>query len=125
MTSIERICEYRQLKQEAPAHTDVTPPGDWPSQGHITMQHVSLRYNTGASDGEAALKDICLDIKAKEKVQLYIKQKPWANVVHLEVLGEDSVEVKTQVLIIPDWNSWSHWSREEQSHEVISSSGGT
>ena len=75
MTSIERICEYRQLEQEAAAHTDITSPGDWPSQGHITMQHVSLHYNTGETDGEAALKDICLDIKAKEKVSLDIKQK--------------------------------------------------
>ena len=71
MTSVERICEYRELEQEATAHTDVRPPNDWPSQGHISMQNVSLHYvNVRQSGTLHALKDVCIDIKPKEKVCL-------------------------------------------------------
>ena len=71
MTSIERICEYLELEQEATAHTNVRPSNDWPSQGHISMQNVSLHYvNVQKGDTQDALKDICLDIKPKEKVCL-------------------------------------------------------
>ncbi len=68
MTSIERICEYRELEQEAASHSDVSPPEDWPSQGEISMQHVSLHYTSQEEDGEGALKDVCLQIKPREKV---------------------------------------------------------
>lgn len=65
MTSIERICQYCELDQEAAARTDVIPPDGWPSQGHISMQNVSLQYT---KDSERALKDVNLEIKQNEKV---------------------------------------------------------
>ena len=69
MTSVERICEYRELEQEAKAHTDVRPSSDWPTQGHISMKNVSLHYvNVQEGDTQDALKDVSFDIQPKEKV---------------------------------------------------------
>lgn len=66
MTSVERILQYTDLEQEAPAHVDESHiPPDWPSRGELTFDHTSLSY---FEDGDSALRDICISIKSGEKV---------------------------------------------------------
>ncbi|XP_038050410.1 multidrug resistance-associated protein 4-like [Patiria miniata] len=65
MTSVERVCEYIDIKPEAPLETDHKPPPDWPQEGGITLQDASLRYS---EDGPLVLQDISCAISPKEKV---------------------------------------------------------
>ncbi|XP_038064939.1 multidrug resistance-associated protein 4-like [Patiria miniata] len=65
MISVERVCEYIDIKPEAPLQTDHKPPSDWPQCGGITLQDVSLRYS---DDGPLVLREINCVIKPNEKV---------------------------------------------------------
>ncbi|KAL3999294.1 F-box and leucine-rich repeat protein 13 [Sarotherodon galilaeus] len=65
MTSVERVVEYTELKNEGPWETQQHPPSDWPSQGMITFNRVNFFYNT---DGPPVLKEISATFQAKEKV---------------------------------------------------------
>uniref|UniRef100_A0A669CZP7 Multidrug resistance-associated protein 4 n=1 Tax=Oreochromis niloticus TaxID=8128 RepID=A0A669CZP7_ORENI len=65
MTSVERVVEYTELKNEGPWETQQRPPSDWPSQGMITFNRVNFFYNT---DGPPVLKEISATFQAKEKV---------------------------------------------------------
>ncbi|XP_022093426.1 multidrug resistance-associated protein 4-like [Acanthaster planci] len=65
MTSVERVCQYIDIKPEAPLETDHKPPPDWPRDGCITLQDTSLRYT---DDGPRVLQNISCSIKPKEKV---------------------------------------------------------
>ncbi|XP_022093416.1 multidrug resistance-associated protein 4-like isoform X2 [Acanthaster planci] len=65
MTSVERVCQYIDIKPEAPLETDHKPPPDWPQEGGITLRDTSLRYT---DDGPQVLQNICCSIKPKEKV---------------------------------------------------------
>lgn len=65
MTSVERLCEYHTLDQEADRHTNVRPPSEWPSRGEIHIQNLSVQY---MHDGSYALKDITIHVKPGEKV---------------------------------------------------------
>ncbi|XP_022093427.1 multidrug resistance-associated protein 4-like [Acanthaster planci] len=65
MTSVERVCQYIDIKPEAPLETDNKPPPDWPLDGGITLQDTSLRYT---EDGPQVLQNISCSIKPKEKV---------------------------------------------------------
>ena len=67
MTSVERILQYSHLDQEAPEHTDIKPPGDWPKDGNISLDKVSLPYPQGK---QPALGPISLGINASQKVQI-------------------------------------------------------
>ncbi|KAK6048073.1 hypothetical protein COOONC_14422 [Cooperia oncophora] len=68
MVSVERIVQYTELESE---HDSVAPlvdvPKSWPSEGHVTITNMFLKYNEG-EDGDFVLKNICLDIKPKEKI---------------------------------------------------------
>uniref|UniRef100_A0A668S789 Multidrug resistance-associated protein 4 n=1 Tax=Oreochromis aureus TaxID=47969 RepID=A0A668S789_OREAU len=65
MTSVERVVEYTELKNEGPWETQQRPPSDWPSQGMITFNRVNFFYNT---DELPVLKEISATFQAKEKV---------------------------------------------------------
>uniref|UniRef100_A0A3Q1GLD7 ATP-binding cassette, sub-family C (CFTR/MRP), member 4 n=1 Tax=Acanthochromis polyacanthus TaxID=80966 RepID=A0A3Q1GLD7_9TELE len=65
MTSVERVVEYTELKSEAPWETQKRPPPDWPSNGLVTFEQVSLSYST---DGPIILKDISATFEPNEKV---------------------------------------------------------
>jgi ABC-type multidrug transport system fused ATPase/permease subunit len=47
MTAVERILEYCSLDQEPPAQVQMKnrPPTQWPSQGRIVVDHVSMSYS--------------------------------------------------------------------------------
>ncbi|XP_038065585.1 multidrug resistance-associated protein 4-like [Patiria miniata] len=65
MTSVERVCQYIDIKPEAPLQTDHKPPPDWPQDGAITLQDVSLRYS---DNGPLVLHEITCAIRPNEKV---------------------------------------------------------
>ncbi|XP_022093403.1 LOW QUALITY PROTEIN: multidrug resistance-associated protein 4-like [Acanthaster planci] len=65
MTSVERVCQYVDVKSEAPLETDHKPPSDWPKYGLITLEGTSLSYT---EDGPEVLKKIYCCFRSKEKV---------------------------------------------------------
>ena len=69
MTSVERILEYCALDQEPPAQVpqEHQPPSDWPSQGSITFNNVSMSYSTDPYVS-LALSNITLTIRPHEKI---------------------------------------------------------
>ncbi|OAD72486.1 hypothetical protein PHYBLDRAFT_65471 [Phycomyces blakesleeanus NRRL 1555(-)] len=67
MNSVERIIEFIEIDQEAPAITDIRPPIEWPSKGEIQVDNLEIRY---APELEAVIKDISFSIKPKEKIGL-------------------------------------------------------
>ncbi|PIO74854.1 ABC transporter, ATP-binding protein [Teladorsagia circumcincta] len=68
MVSVERIVQYTELESE---HDSVVPltdvPKSWPTEGHITITNMFLKYDEN-ENGEFILKNICLDIKPREKI---------------------------------------------------------
>ena len=66
MTSVERILQYCHLDQEAPEYTDVRPPSQWPKDGNITLDEVSLTYRQRE---QPALGPLSLMIKSAQKVK--------------------------------------------------------
>ena len=67
MTSVERILQYTALDQEAPAHSDdVDIPADWPTEGAIKFQDVTLQY---LQDALPALSNVDFSINSGEKVK--------------------------------------------------------
>ncbi|KPI36996.1 ATP-dependent bile acid permease [Cyphellophora attinorum] len=66
MNSVERIQEYIDVDQEAPARIPATAPGpDWPSKGGVEFSNYSTRYR---SDLDQVLKKISFTIQPGEKV---------------------------------------------------------
>lgn len=69
MTSVERILEYSCLEQEPPHQLPdkYRPPIDWPSQGHIIFNNISMSHSNHSS-ALLALHDISLIIESGEKI---------------------------------------------------------
>lgn len=67
MNSVERICNYAfNLPEEAPyAITENSPHPEWPKDGGIKFEKVSMAYRPGLP---LVLKDLNLDIKPSEKI---------------------------------------------------------
>ncbi|KAI2474002.1 probable multidrug resistance-associated protein lethal(2)03659 [Diabrotica virgifera virgifera] len=61
MTSVERLLEYTHIKSEP---TDGRVIQNWPSEGTIVYERVSLTYN----DNEKVLKNLNFKIKPREKI---------------------------------------------------------
>ncbi|CAH1105144.1 unnamed protein product, partial [Psylliodes chrysocephalus] len=64
MTSVERVQEYADLKQEEES-TTYEPPASWPSKGEVEFSDMSLQYSP---DDPPVLKNLSFLIKPKEKV---------------------------------------------------------
>jgi ATP-binding cassette, subfamily C (CFTR/MRP), member 1 len=67
MNSAERILHYaNEIEQEAPSQRpENKPPPEWPQNGQISIDDISLRYRPGLP---LVLKNIAVNIKAGEKV---------------------------------------------------------
>ncbi|KAG0179992.1 hypothetical protein DFQ29_001399 [Apophysomyces sp. BC1021] len=63
--SVERVMEFTDLDQEAPAVTTVKPPPGWPGRGQIEVQDLEVRY---APNLQPVLKGLTFSIRAREKV---------------------------------------------------------
>lgn len=66
MNSVERVYEYLDIEQEAPAIIpESRPPASWPTKGEIKFNKLSLRYN---DDLPLVIKDVSFDVAGGEKV---------------------------------------------------------
>ncbi|KAJ3215679.1 hypothetical protein HDU67_000147 [Dinochytrium kinnereticum] len=66
MNSIERLYEYTQIEQEAPAIVPTNrPPQNWPSEGRISIQDLRFKY---APDLPEVLRGLSAEIGSREKV---------------------------------------------------------
>ena len=66
MNSVERIKEYLDVEQEAPAEIEETQPAaNWPSQGSVEFIGYTTRYRP---DLEPVLREVTFKIKPLEKV---------------------------------------------------------
>ncbi|GAN04018.1 multidrug resistance-associated ABC transporter [Mucor ambiguus] len=63
--AIERIVEFMEIDQEAPAITSIRPPPQWPAQGAIEVKDLEVRY---AADLDPVLRDLSFSIKPREKI---------------------------------------------------------
>lgn len=64
--AVERIKEYLEVDQEAPARVSNPPPAGWPSSdGGIVVENLVIRY---AADLPTVLKGISFAIKPREKI---------------------------------------------------------
>ena len=66
IVSVERVLEYARLPSEAPEIISKNrPPVSWPAKGALSFDNYSTRYRKGL---DLVLKDVSLDIKAREKI---------------------------------------------------------
>lgn len=63
--AIERIVEFMEMDQEAPAITGIRPPPQWPAQGAIEVKNLEVRY---AADLDPVIKDLSFSVKPREKI---------------------------------------------------------
>ncbi|XP_023166760.2 probable multidrug resistance-associated protein lethal(2)03659 [Drosophila hydei] len=69
MTSVERVVEYEDLEPEGDFESkpNKKPPKDWPDEGKIKFDDLSLRYFPD-KDADYVLRSLNIDINACEKV---------------------------------------------------------
>ncbi|KAF9150200.1 Canalicular multispecific organic anion transporter 2 [Linnemannia schmuckeri] len=65
LVAVERVIEYTDMKTEAPEHTNVVLPPNWPNQGHIRFRNYSTRYREGL---DLVIKNISLEILPAQKI---------------------------------------------------------
>ncbi|XP_052284442.1 multidrug resistance-associated protein 1-like isoform X2 [Dreissena polymorpha] len=65
IVSVERIGQYTANKTEAPLHSDVQLPVDWPSEGSIELRSYCTRYRDGLP---LVLQNLHVKFKPGEKV---------------------------------------------------------
>ncbi|KAI8343122.1 P-loop containing nucleoside triphosphate hydrolase protein [Chlamydoabsidia padenii] len=63
--AVERVVEFMEMDQEAPAITQLRPPSNWPKQGAIDIKNLEVRY---APELPAVLHDLTFSVKPQEKV---------------------------------------------------------
>ena len=65
MTSVERVISYSQIEPEPGYAMQTRPPKDWPTEGRLELNDVSLTYYPG---GPQVLKGISCEINTREKI---------------------------------------------------------
>ncbi|KAI8806523.1 hypothetical protein BJ742DRAFT_816187 [Cladochytrium replicatum] len=64
--AVERVHEYLSIDHEKPdVVEEFRPPQEWPAQGHVVLEGLSMRY---AKDLPLVLKQLSMDITARSKV---------------------------------------------------------
>lgn len=87
MTAVERVVEYETVdpEDELEATGDRKPPPEWPQQGAIIFDKLSMRYFPDPAS-ETVLKELDFDVLPSEKVSLdltnslLLKYNIWLNV---------------------------------------------
>ncbi|GBB99870.1 hypothetical protein RclHR1_03660017 [Rhizophagus clarus] len=65
LNSIERVCEYLEINQEADAIIEPRPPASWPHNGNIKVENLLVRYSR---ELEPVLHHISFEVFGQEKV---------------------------------------------------------
>ncbi|XP_015762179.1 PREDICTED: multidrug resistance-associated protein 4-like [Acropora digitifera] len=65
MTAVERVITYTELPKESSYDIPNKPPKDWPQEGGLRFENMSLTYYEG---GPQVLKNISININPKEKI---------------------------------------------------------
>src|SRR5688572_3266250 len=65
LNSVERVCEFMEIDQEAAEIIEPRPPASWPSNGNIKVENLLIRY---APELEPVLHHISFEIFGQEKV---------------------------------------------------------
>ncbi|CAG8606010.1 17882_t:CDS:10 [Rhizophagus irregularis] len=65
LNSIERVCEFLEINQEAAAIIEPRPPASWPHNGNIKVENLLIRYS---QELEPVLHHISFEIFGQEKV---------------------------------------------------------
>ncbi|OAD04478.1 hypothetical protein MUCCIDRAFT_140453 [Mucor lusitanicus CBS 277.49] len=63
--AVERVVEFMEMDQEAPATTELRPPHNWPTRGRIDVRDLAIKY---AADLDPVLKGISFSVKPQEKI---------------------------------------------------------
>ncbi|PIK47382.1 putative multidrug resistance-associated protein 4 isoform X3 [Apostichopus japonicus] len=72
MTSTERVLEYTKLEPEAAIESEKKPDPDWPKEGAVEFDDVSLKY---AENAPIVLKGITMKILPREKGKIKINSE--------------------------------------------------
>ncbi|KAF0540786.1 P-loop containing nucleoside triphosphate hydrolase protein [Gigaspora margarita] len=67
LNAVERVSEFSEIPQEAPAIIEPRPPACWPHSGAITVQNLEVKY---APDLEPVLHHISFNVNGQEKIGL-------------------------------------------------------
>ncbi|CAG8551648.1 12892_t:CDS:2, partial [Racocetra fulgida] len=67
LNAVERVSEFSEIPQEAPAIIEPRPPAYWPHSGAITVQNLEVKY---APDLEPVLHHISFNVEGQEKIGL-------------------------------------------------------
>ncbi|CAG8523564.1 1809_t:CDS:10, partial [Dentiscutata erythropus] len=67
LNAVERISEFSEIPQEAPAIIEPRPPACWPHNGAIAVQDLEVKY---APDLEPVLHRISFNVESQEKIGL-------------------------------------------------------
>jgi ABC-type multidrug transport system fused ATPase/permease subunit len=93
MNSLERIIEYMDIEEEAPAIIEGSrPPASWPHAGQISVENLTIRYSPGSLD---VLKNVSLSIKCGEKV----------GVVGRTGSGKSTLAISLLRILEPTWGT--------------------
>ncbi|CAI2178694.1 732_t:CDS:10 [Funneliformis geosporum] len=65
LNSIERVCEFMEINQEAAEIIEPRPPASWPYDGNIRVENLLIRY---APELEPVLHHVSFEISGQEKV---------------------------------------------------------
>ncbi|KAF8939485.1 hypothetical protein BGZ47_008153 [Haplosporangium gracile] len=93
MNSLERVIEYMNVEEEAPAIIeDSRPPASWPHAGQILIEHLTVKYSSDTPD---ILKNVSLSIKGGEKV----------GVVGRTGSGKSTLAISLLRILEPTWGT--------------------
>ncbi|KAI1312629.1 hypothetical protein EDD11_002901 [Mortierella claussenii] len=65
LVAVERVHEYSSKHMEAPTHTGVKLPTNWPSEGRIAFKNYSTRYREGL---DLVIKNVSFEVKPSERI---------------------------------------------------------
>jgi ATP-binding cassette subfamily C (CFTR/MRP) protein 4 len=70
MVSTERVLEYTSIPSEAAEETEVNPPKDWPHQGELSVENLSLTYPNlqNLQENPPVLKNLTIHFEPGTKV---------------------------------------------------------